>query len=204
MRIQIAVDERQRRAITGALASIPNGLPSALSRALNKVAKPVESLLVKDAARQTGFTQKVIRRKNIRLRRARYQNLTAEVRVFGRGIPVMMLKARQTRRGVTFKGISGRELIPGAFIATMPSGHKDVFKRAASGTRRELREKNGRRYLTELPIEKQRTPGVPDLVTKSGAFANAQAQAAARLPNEVALQARLVIEQAARRAAARA
>jgi hypothetical protein len=202
LRLQVTVDERQRRAIEQALAEIPRGMPMALSRALNKVAKPVESLIVKDAAKQTGMTQKVIRKKNIRLRRASYRNLTAEVRIFGRGIPVMMLKARQTRKGVTYKGPNGRVLIPGAFIATMPSGKVDVFKRGPGATRRELRfsAKREERYWTELPIQKQRTPGVPELVTKSGAFDEARARAAARLPNEVALQARLVIEQAARKA----
>jgi hypothetical protein len=203
LRLQVTVDERQRRAIEAALIAIPKGMPMALSRALNKVAKPVESLIVKDAAKQTGMTQKVIRRKNIRLRRASWRNLTAEVRIFGRGIPVMMLKARQTRKGVTYKGPNGRVLIPGAFIATMPSGKQDVFKRGPGATRRELRERNGRRYLTELPIQKQRTPAVPELVTRSGAVDQARARAALRLPAEVALQARLVIEQHARKVAAK-
>lgn len=199
MQLDITVDEAEKRRVAQAIGEIPNGVVIVLTRGLNKVAKPVESLLVKDAAKQTGFTQKVIRKKNIRLFRASYRKLIAEVRIRGRGIPVVMLKARQTRRGVTYRGPDGRVLIPGAFLASMPSDHTGVFKRRAGGTRRELREKNGRRYLTELPIDEQRTPSVPQMVVNSGAFEAAQAQAAARLPDEIVTQTNVLLEQQARK-----
>lgn len=197
--VSIKVDEGSRKGVIAALDGIKNGEPIVLSRAINKVAKPAESLLVKDAAKQTGISQKLIRQKNIRLRRASYRILSASIKVFGRGIPVIKLKARQTRKGVTFKGPNGRELIPGAFIAKMPSGHEGVFKRRAGGTRRELRERQGRRYLTELPIDEQRVPGIPDKVVASGAFAQAEAQAAARLPAEIVTQTNVLLEQQARK-----
>ena len=49
----------------------------------------------------------------------------------GKGIALASFGARQTRRGVTYrlKKAGGRNLVKGAFLATMRSGHRGVFVR---------------------------------------------------------------------------
>ena len=46
-----------------------------------------------------------------------------------RRLPLVQFNARQTARGVTYKGGSGRSVVPSAFLATMSTGHTGVFKR---------------------------------------------------------------------------
>ncbi|AXL51343.1 hypothetical protein DSC91_003968 [Paraburkholderia caffeinilytica] len=58
---------------------------------------------------------------------------------------------------------NGRKLLRHAFIATMPNGHRDIFKREGSGHQRVT--KKGRSYMSGLPIRSLYGSSIPDALT---------------------------------------
>ena len=74
-----------------------------------------------------GFKAAAIRA-TMQIIRATQMRPTATVRVRGRRTPLIDFSARQTRVGVSVR-IRARKVVKGAFIATMPSGHRGVFRR---------------------------------------------------------------------------
>ncbi|RLJ20805.1 hypothetical protein DJ031_04655 [bacterium endosymbiont of Escarpia laminata] len=128
------------------------GASKVITRALNKTIKPVERVAVRNMAEDLRITQKSVR-KAIRLRRATWSNLRAEVQVTGRRLPVSAFAAKQTKPGVTYRGKgSGRKLITGAFITTLRSGHVGVFKRLSK---------------KRLPIQELFGPSIPHVFIQS-------------------------------------
>jgi len=104
-------------------------LPKATTRALNKTVKSVQSLAIKLIAKDIGIAQKDVR-KSMYILKSKWTKPEASLVAGGKRIPIIGIKARQTKAGVTYRGKGGgRGSIPGAFIATMESGHKSVFKR---------------------------------------------------------------------------
>lgn len=142
----------------------------AIPRALNKTATTARA----EAAREiksAGYGLKIAAiKKSITVVRANSTQLRAIVRASGRPIPLIEYGARQTRPGVTVTVLNGRKLIKGAFIATMPTGHRGVFVRNAATRKRVVR--NGRVTSSGLPIRELYGPSVPQ------AFANTVVQAA--------------------------
>lgn len=120
-----------------AFRDAPKLIPKALYRATNKTADAVEARVVDDISAELALTKRAIRggRKgkgeNIRIRRGDYRSPNAEVIVSGMRMPLIDYKARQSKRGVSYKiGRSGkRTTLKQAFIATMKSGHRGVFMR---------------------------------------------------------------------------
>jgi hypothetical protein len=91
----------------------------------------------------------------ITIRPATMDKLTTTLMVQGKRLPAIRFSASASlmRQGVFINVRKDRRsLIPGAFTATMPSGHLGIFKRREKNGRRERRSKNGRKYSTELPI----------------------------------------------------
>lgn len=88
------------------------------------------------------------------------------VEVSGEPVPLVAYPARQTRRGVTVEVNRGkRTLIPGAFVATMKSGHQGVFRRRGPG-RLPIDELRGSRPVDAL-LHKGEAQGVADRGAKS-------------------------------------
>lgn len=104
-------------------------LPKATTRALNKTVKSVQSVAIKLIAKDIGIAQKDVR-KSLHIAKSTWTKPEASLTAGGKRIPIMALKAKQTKAGVTYRSKGGeRGSIPGAFIATMKSGHTSVFKR---------------------------------------------------------------------------
>lgn len=121
--------KQDTREVERMLKHFDRGAHKVITRALNKTIKPVEVLAVRAMAKDLRITQKNVRQA-VKLHRATWSNRRAVIHVTGRRLPIMDIGARQTRRGVTYKGRGGgRKLIPGSFITTMLSGHQGVFKR---------------------------------------------------------------------------
>jgi hypothetical protein len=104
----------------------------------------------------------------------RLSSLTWSVHVDGHVMPIASFPIRQTRAGVKFKVNKSRwSLFAGAFIADVKSGHRGVFVRAKSGTRRKrYRTKGGERNNKELPIKEQSTSGLASAFRSLGARDN--------------------------------
>lgn len=76
------------------------------------------------------------------------------LRVSGKAVPLVAYPHRQTRRGMSVAVNRGkRTLIPGAFLASMPSGHRGVFVR---------------RGMKRLPIDQQFGSRVTDALLHVG------------------------------------
>lgn len=127
--LELKVDPRQLAAVTSLLERLPRALPRVMQTSINSTLTTLRSRTVRAIARRAAIKQKVVRGDTIVLRATRRQWAGA-IRLLGRRIPIRDLSARQTKKGVTFRGPGGRrKLIPGAFVATMRSGHTGVFAR---------------------------------------------------------------------------
>jgi minor tail protein Z (GPZ) len=144
--------------------------PKAIIRALNKTSKSARA----QAAREivgVGYGMKIAGiKKAISIRRATRAELTAIVQASGKPIPLINYSARQTKAGVSVAVLNGRTTITGAFIATMPSGHKGVYLRVGSATEKRMVARGamkitkGRKiaYKHGLPIRQLFGPSVPN------------------------------------------
>ena len=127
------------------LAHLPQEVPRVAARALNKTGVSAKAQALKMLATELGITQRVLR-PCVFLQKARPAELTTVLGVKEKKpLPLIAIdpKAKQTPVGVSTRGPGGvRRTVPGAFIATMPSGHKGIFMRRGKA-RLPLRELTG-------------------------------------------------------------
>lgn len=91
------------------------------------------------------------------------ERLRWELGFGGKGVPLIDYKGtRQTKRGVSVNVSGRREIIKGAFIATMDSGHRGVFVRAGE-SRLPIRELFSTR-VSDVALNPGFIPGVHDFV----------------------------------------
>lgn len=123
--------------------------PTATARALNLVASKMRTAMVKRVSEEMGVQQKVVRSRT-KLTKATPKRDTALLEFRGRAFNLIEFKARQTKRGVSASPWGKRQLIPHAFIATMPQGGRIVvIRRLRGGTR-----------VPRLPIDAWLGPGI--------------------------------------------
>lgn len=142
-------------------------MPDATVRALNKIADQGKTFGAREI-KSAGYNLKIgdIKRA-MRVRRASKGNLKATIITTGRPIPLIAYGARQTAKGVTVNVLSGRKLIPGAFIATMPSGHKGVYVRAPGAKHKKVGQ-GSKASWHALPIRELYGPSIPDAMNNKG------------------------------------
>ncbi len=106
-----------------------------MARVLNRTSTTVKTAMSRMVRQELNLRAKDINAL-VRVQRASRQSHVVTITVLGRSVPLIDYAARQTARGVTVKvkRQGGRKLVEGAFIATMRSGHRGVFKR--KGARR--------------------------------------------------------------------
>jgi len=137
-----------------------NAVNKATVRALNKLADQVKTAGSKEI-RAAGYNMKAAAiKRQITIRRASLATPVVLIRCSGRPIPLIQFSARQISAGVSVSVKNGRKVIPGAFIATMPTGHKGVYVRVGDQHRRTVR--NGKPEWSGLPIKELFGPGVSD------------------------------------------
>jgi hypothetical protein len=109
-----------------------NGIKKAASRALNKTLTTVNAVAAREIKNDIGGSIKIGDIKSL-LRQIKSNpiQLIASLIASGKRLPLIKIDpgARQNSAGVKYKNSKGTVIIPGAFIATMKSGHKGVFKR---------------------------------------------------------------------------
>ncbi|MEO8806599.1 MAG: phage tail protein [Burkholderiaceae bacterium] len=143
------------------MASAQEMRNTALVRSLNKMADQVLVASSREV-RSAGYGLKAADIKRaLRVKRASQSQLTATVIASGRPIPLIQYGARQTAKGVTVNVLNGRKLIPGAFIATMPTGHRGVFVLQPGGKHKKV-QKGGKASWHQLPIRELYGPAIPD------------------------------------------
>ncbi len=146
------------------LAHLTLDLRRAGVRAVNRSMQTVRTATLRGLAEDTGLAQRDIR-PSLGLTRATFGQPQARLVVTGRRIPLIAFRARQTLTGVSYRLPGGRGTIAHAFLATMRSGHRGVFRR---------------RGRARLPIVELRGPSLPQIVRNRDLFNPAPAEAVLR------------------------
>lgn len=165
MQVSVKADVERVRAALRELdrAAIPKSSYRAINHALGKTRTAANSAIRDTLALRAGEV-----RKHLRPMRANRSTQTATLTATsGKATPVILLRARQVKGGVTYQvGRRGRRLIPGAFIQTMPGGHVGVFRRTKGSTHKGTprRVKTGKHvgklYKPQIPIKEQFAPSI--------------------------------------------
>lgn len=138
------------------LREMGRSAPLIMARALNRAGTAGRAAMVKVMKKDTGIASKNIR-DEIRIDKANRSRPVVRVEIRGRRIPLIAFGAkgpepsRGKGRGVSYKLPTGRGRIGNAFISTMPSGHRGVYKR--KGTKR-------------LPVRELFGPSLPHVFQK--------------------------------------
>ncbi|MBK8159133.1 MAG: phage tail protein [Rhodospirillaceae bacterium] len=106
-------------------------------------------------------------RKRLRAIKATRENLTGILRASKYALPLVAFSARQVKAGVTAREWGQRRTYKGAFIATMKTGHRGVFKRVGDD---------------RLPIRQLWGPGVGHVMRAPDVRADLEALIRERLP----------------------
>ncbi|RKY09837.1 MAG: hypothetical protein DRP56_02040 [Planctomycetota bacterium] len=178
--VNVKFDQRQLKRVQSMLRDIPRAMPKVMSRGINNTTKKARTKITRELSKKTKLTQKTVRSK-IRFNKATYRKWAAVLSISPRGIPLIQLKAKQLKSGVSFTNpvTASREKLPHAFIAKMPSGHTGVFERA--GTSR-------------LPIKEQYAPGMATLYSEApGIVGRIQNETAADLVKNIRTQIDMVL-----------
>lgn len=145
------------------------GISTAVYRAANKSASKARTLMIRLAADKYAFKVGTIRPLIYVSPKATLTRHT--VAITGRGARIPMIKTkgtpRQAVRGASFNSGSGKRVHPHTFIATMPSGHKGIYVRSNSSSRRvnRISKATGKGYQSELPIRELTQPSPAHMVT---------------------------------------
>lgn len=156
----------------------------ATARALNRTILAVRTAASKEIRAKYNIRAKDIKA-TMRKRTASRLSLEASLQSTGKGMPLIKFKATQTRKGVraTIKRGS-RKALPGAFIATMKSGHRGVFARAQykSGRLISRRKRINPSNKNDLPITEIKTVAVPSALASDIVTSNLRKVVAERFP----------------------
>ena len=126
----LQLDSRQ---VVAAMTKLRTQMPRILARALNKSATSARTAMVTAVREDAGLKAGTVR-SSIEMEKARPgSNPTAKLKMSQKRIPLIEFNARQLKRaGVKANLKGGAKTYPGAFIATMPGGHRGVYKRAGA------------------------------------------------------------------------
>lgn len=127
--VNIRLDDRD---LLRGIAAHKARFPYAIRRALKRTATSTTALMAKSIAQDTGLPSRFVK-KEIKI--DTLGDVGVRIRVEGDRIPLIAFKARGPEpsrgkgRGVSYRLPGGRGRDPNAFIATMKSGHRGVYKR---------------------------------------------------------------------------
>ncbi len=128
-------------------------VPKAAARAINKTITTVNAQAARDIKKDIGGKLSISEIKaSMNKTQANPRALYAAIYAKGRRIPLIKIdpSASQDSSGVNYKTGKGRNHIPHAFVSTMKTGHKGVFKRKGSA---------------RLPIQELYGPSLPKVFT---------------------------------------
>ena len=147
-------------------------------RSLNRTADQVRTAGVKSISAELGTKQKTVR-EQLRVIRATRSKLASIVVGTGKAIGLIHFHARQTAAGVVVTLYGKKKLFKGAFIQTMPGGHRGIFRRR-HGTG--WSKGRPRTSSPNLPIREMWGPGVPGTMASKHIFEALEKHARTRWP----------------------
>lgn len=116
------------------LEAAPKKTSIAVLRSIKRGTMAARTEAARTISKDMGLPVSVVR-KAVVMTPPNAQTITGVLRVSLKRIPLIHFKAkgpepsRGKGRGVSYKAGGGRKVLKSAFIATMPSGHRGVFKR---------------------------------------------------------------------------
>jgi len=201
---QITINPEDLRAVNNLMAGIKECVPAVTARAVNRVLSGVKT----DASTEITSVMNITKSaadKTFKIRQAVIGGVPGAIASTGAYVPLIDMKGtRQTQTGVSVQVLkeNPRKVIRSAFIATMKSGHKGVY-------RRETRQHSGKmgkmaaainrsgyvfvpsknRYIPaawlpkeyRLPIKQLYTSSVPDIMARAEVMKRILGKAAVRL-----------------------
>jgi hypothetical protein len=154
-------------ALTKELAKTGSKAPAILARALNRAGTAGKTAMTRAIVKDTGIQSKNVSREIV-LQRANWTNQSTSLTIRGARMPLIAFQARGPEpsrgrgKGVSYRLPGGRGRIPTAFIATMRSGHRGVFKR----TRPKSKLHGAPPSRGQLPITELKGPSLPHVFAK--------------------------------------
>jgi len=177
--LEIKFDDVKLKQVQRVLRDIPKALPKVMSRGLNRTATSARTQISRSLAKEIGLKIKDVRGK-LSLQRATYSNWRSAVGVSSKRFGLIKFRARQTKKGVTYKKGRKRILFRHAFIATMKTGHRGVFLRKGPA---------------RLPIQELKGPSLAQVYKGARDDVNRiQAESAKRLAKNIHDQVNLILK----------
>lgn len=133
MRVTTRLDTSDLKA---GIDSLKKKFPAAIKRAVKRAGTSGRAEMVRQIAADTGLAQTAVR-KEIRI--ITVGDTAVQLEVVGQRLPLIAFGARGPEpsrgrgAGVSYKLPGGQGRAPNAFISTMKSGHRGVFRRPGSG-----------------------------------------------------------------------
>jgi len=160
--IHIKVDERSFKEAAHILRAIPRAVPRVFRRAIGRTVDMAATDLKRRVGKQITAKKGDIA-KGISKKKSTYFG-SVGAKPFRPGL-LAFPGTKQTKRGVSYRlsRTAGRKTIEHGFIATMPSGHRGVFKRGEP---------------SRLPIEEKRGPSIWKVITGTAGLLKACTDAA--------------------------
>jgi DNA-binding transcriptional regulator YiaG len=144
--VEIKYPDNKLKQLEKMFAQTARAVPRVIMRGINRTVTPARTQISRELRKEINIKAGDLNEK-INVRRATMSRWEARIELSTYRIPLLDFGARQTAEGVTYKikKSGARELIPSAFIATMSSGHRGVFKRL---------------YKQRLPIQEKFGPSI--------------------------------------------
>ncbi len=167
-------------ALARELSQMGHQAPLIMARSLTRAATAGKTAMAAAVRKDTGLMAKYVDREIV-LDRANRTDLRAALTIKGSRIPLIAFRARGPEpsrgkgRGVSYHLAGGAGRVSNAFIATMGSGHRGVFKRPGSLGRKsqgprgyvDPRSGSARAGSGRLPIVELRGPSLPFVFEKN-------------------------------------
>src|ERR1035437_3842504 len=96
--ISLTIDPAKLAAATAFLVDVPNGIQRAAAWTVNQVVRKVNTRAIRDIAEVLPVKVGELRRKNVRTRKASFQDLEGRVTIAGRRIPLIRFGAKKGDR----------------------------------------------------------------------------------------------------------
>lgn len=153
--------------VLGKLQQLGAAAPSAIARALNRSIASAKTAMVSAVASDMGLKVSDVRGRIGTVEASAPDRLKATLTASPARVPLIDFNARGPEPsrgkggGVTARMPGGAGRYPNAFIATMRNGHRGVFARVGSGSRRSIGA-----WSTNLPIKELRGPSIEHVFVK--------------------------------------
>ena len=103
--VEIKFDERKLKNIQRQLRDVPRAMPKVMSRAINRTAKTMRVEIASNIVKKINITVSTAK-KNITKTKARYGHWQSTISISPKRIPLQKFKARQTKKGISYKIMS--------------------------------------------------------------------------------------------------